>query len=110
MKKFVLAVCLVASNSFAGGYHHHGHVGGYGVWPLVIGGTIGYIAGREYSRPVIVQPAPVIVQPPVYNNPQSVYNLPMAPYPGATPIYERRNQWDPNCNCYVVVYNQIGWQ
>jgi len=103
----------VSAPAFAGGGHWHGHggghVGGYGVWPLVIGGTIGYIAAREMNRPVIVQP-PVVVQQPVYNNSPSVYNLPNPPYVGATPLYEKRTQFDNNCNCYVVVYNQIGWQ
>lgn len=113
MKKLVAIIATVAASAaYAGhGHHHHGPtVGGHGVWPLIIGGTIGYVIANQ-QRPVIVQQPPVIVQqPPVYNNSPGVYNLPTAPYTGATPLYERRNQWDPACNCYVVIYNQIGWQ
>jgi hypothetical protein len=99
MKKFLASLSiLAASTAYAGPphHHHHGHVGGHNIWPLVIGGTIGYVIGRQTQ--------------PVYNNYPQVYNLPQVPNYGATPIYERRTQWDPNCNCYVVVYNQIGWQ
>lgn len=104
MKKLILAAVLAISTpAFAQHHHHGGHIGGYGLWPLVVGGTIGYIAAREYNKPVVVQQ-------PVYTNTPPVYNLPTAPYPGATPLYERRSQYDNNCNCYVVVYNQIGWQ
>lgn len=112
MKKLIALVVLTLSFSANAQHHHHGyHVGGYGVWPLVIGGTIGYIAAREMNRPVVVQQPVVIQQPPVvYNNSTPVYNLPNPPYAGATPIYEKRTQYDNNCNCYVVVYNQIGWQ
>lgn len=113
MKKILAALALILSFSAQAQHHHHGyHVGGYGVWPLVIGGTIGYIAGREMNRPVVIQQPPVVVQQPpvVYNNSSPVYNLPNPPYAGATPIYEKRTQFDNICNCYVVVYNQIGWQ
>ena len=99
MKKFLASLSiLAASTAYAGPphHHHHGHIGGHNIWPLVIGGTIGYVIGRQTQ--------------PVYNNYPQVYNLPQVPNYGATPIYERRTQWDPNCNCYVVVYNQIGWQ
>lgn len=114
MKKFVLSLALLAATPvFAqhhghGGYHHH-HGGGGWVAPLIIGGVIGY--GMSQNRPVVVQQPPVIIQqPPVYNNSPQVYNLPQAPHSGATPLYEKRSQYDPNCNCYIVVYNQIGWQ
>lgn len=111
MKKLIagalIAVCGVAN---AGPHYHGGPTfGGNGIWPLLIGGTVGYVIANQ-QRPVVVQSAPVIVQPPIYTNSSPVYNLPSAPYSGATPLYEKRSQWDPNCNCYVVVYNQIGWQ
>jgi hypothetical protein len=107
MKKLILSLMLLVSAPVFAQHHWHGghggRVGGYGVWPLLIGGTVGYIAAREINRPVIVQQ-------PVYNNTPPVYNLPNPPYVGATPLYEKRTQFDNSCNCYVVVYNQIGWQ
>ena len=112
MKKLILSLMLIVSAPAFAQHHWHGHGGhgvGYGVWPLIIGGTIGYLAAKEINRPVIIQ-QPVIVQAPVYNNSPSVYNLPNPPYLGSTPIYEKRTQFDNNCNCYVIVYNQIGWQ
>ena len=110
MKKLIASLFLSASAIAYAGPHHHGpNVGGMNVWPLIIGGTIGYTIANQ-QRPVIVQQPSVVVQPPVYNNSYPVYNLPTAPYQGATPLYEKRTQFDPNCNCYVVVYNQIGWQ
>ena len=111
MKKLIVGLALVSSGIANAGPHYHGgyNVGGNAVWPLLIGGTIGYVMANQ-QRPVVVQSAPVIVQPPIYTNSSPVYNLPSAPYNGATPLYEKRSQWDPNCNCYVVVYNQIGWQ
>lgn len=113
MKKLILSLALVSSSAFAGPHgHYHSNVGAQQMWPVIIAGTIGYYAGKEMNRPpVVVQQAPVIVQPPVYNNSPGVYNLPTpAPTYGATPIYERRSQYDPACNCYVMIYNQIGWQ
>lgn len=105
MKKIIAAILMATA-----GVSNAHSIGGHDPWSLVIGGTIGYVIANQ-QRPVIVQQAPVVVQqPPVYINSNPVYNLPNAPYGGATPIYERRNQWDPACNCYVVIYNQIGWK
>lgn len=92
MKKLLLILALVATSAQAQ-HHHHGY-GGNWVAPLIIGGAIGYSLRSNQ---------------PVYINSQPVYNLPTPVY-SATPIYEKRTQYDPNCNCYVVVYNQIGWQ
>ena len=101
---------LIAATLALGALTANAHtIGGHDPWSLVLGGTIGYIFANQ-QRSVVVQPAPVIVAPPVYTNSYPVYNLPTAPYSGATPIYERRNQWDPACNCYIVIYNQIGWK
>lgn len=103
MKKLILSLTLViATPAFAWGDREQGAVAG-------ILGTIILQNSGVLSKPQ-PQQAPVIVQQPVYINSYPVYNLPRAPYHGATPLYEKRSQWDPNCNCYVVVYNQIGWQ
>lgn len=99
MKKIVLALALVASTpAFAWGEREQG----------ALAGIVGTILFQNMTRPHVVQPPVVIHQPPVYNYSSPVYNLPHVPH--RTPIYERRSQWDPACNCYIVVYNQIGWQ
>ena len=99
MKKLIASLALVSTSVFAQ-HHHSPHIGGYGVWPLLIGGTIGYVIGKQN------QPAPVYSPPPVYNNTPPVYNLPRTPQP----IYERRTQYDFDCQCYREIYVQIGWQ
>ena len=99
MKKLILILAMVSTSAFA---QHHGHGGGdRWIGPAIIGGIIGY----SLRQP----PQQVIVQPPVYINSTPVYNLPQVQH-NATPIYEKRSQYDFNCNCYVVIYNQIGWQ
>ena len=111
MKKLLLSVALLTSAPAFAQYHGHHRPGGGGSgWlaPVIIGGVIGYSISQV--RPTVVQQPPVIIQQPqVYSSPQ-VYSLPQAPYYGATPLYEKRTQYDPNCNCYVAVYNQYGWQ
>jgi hypothetical protein len=98
MKKLVLSLALIASApAFAWGDREQGILAG------VIGTMILQNTGVIQRPPVVVQQAPVIIQQ------QPVYNLPRAQH-GVTPIYEKRTQWDANCNCYIVVYNQIGWQ
>lgn len=111
MKRLIASILIATSGIAYAGPHYHNSptVGGMGVWPLIVGGTIGYVIANQ-QKPVVVQSAPVVVQPPIYTNSSPVYNLPQAPYSGATPLYEKRTQFDPNCNCYIVVYNQIGWQ
>lgn len=104
MKKFIAALALVSTTAFAGPHHytpHHSHGGSGSIWaPLIIGGVIGWSMSQSQK------PAD-----PMYNNSPRVYNIPTAPpYAGATPIYQQRNQWEPTCNCYVIVYAQIGWQ
>ena len=102
MKKLVLSLALVATiPAFAMGDREQGILAG-------VVGTIILQNSGVISRPA---PQPVIIQQqPVYINTPPVYNLPRTYNYGATPIYEKRSQWDSNCNCYVVVYNQIGWQ
>ena len=106
MKKLVLSIALAASAStpaFAWGDREQGILAG------VIGTMILQNTGVIQRPPVVVQQPPVVVQqPPVVIQQQPVYTLPRAQQ--GTPVYERRTQWDPNCNCYIVVYNQIGWQ
>lgn len=107
MKKLIAILALVSTSAFAQ-HHNYNHYRGGGNWvaPLIVGGVITYAITRNQLQ----SEPPVIVQQPVYNNPSMVYNLPSAPYVGAVPLYERRSQFDSRCNCYVVVYNQIGWQ
>ena len=98
MKKLVLAAALIASTpAFAWGDREQGILAG------VIGTMILQNTGVIQRPPVVVQQPPVVIQQ------QPVYTLPRAQH-GGTPIYEKRTQWDHNCNCYIVVYNQIGWQ
>lgn len=95
MKKLLLILSMVTTSAFAQhGHHHHGG-GSNWIAPLIIGGAIGYAL-----RP----------QQPVYINSTPVYNVPQQSFYGRTPIYEQRSQYDFNCQCYVIVYNQIGWQ
>ena len=105
MKKLVLAAALIASTpAFAWGDREQGILAG------IIGTMILQNNGVIQRPPVVVQQPPVIVQqPPVIVQQSPVYSLPRTQH-GGTPIYERRTQWDANCNCYIVVYNQIGWQ
>lgn len=106
MKKLALSLALLAATPAFAQYHGHHHrpSGGGSGWlaPIIIGGVIGYSIAQ--NRPTMVQQPQVFVQQP------QVYNLPQVPYYGATPLYEKRTQYDPNCNCYVAVYNQYGWQ
>lgn len=98
MKKLVLILAMVSTSAFA---QHNHHSSDRWIGPAIIGGIIGYSLRQPQ---VIVQP-----QQPVYINSTPVYNLPQVQH-NATPIYEKRSQYDFNCNCYVVIYNQIGWQ
>ena len=98
MKKLVLILAMVSTSAFA---QHNHHNSDRWIGPAIIGGIIGYSLRQPQ---VIVQP-----QQPVYINSTPVYNLPQVQH-NATPIYEKRSQYDFNCNCYVVIYNQIGWQ
>lgn len=96
MKKLIAILALVSTSAFA--QHHHGpSIGGHGVWPLLIGGTIGYVFAKQ------TQPQQPVI---VYNNTPPVYNLPRTPQP----IYERRTQYEFDCQCYREIYVQIGWQ
>jgi hypothetical protein len=110
MKKLIVLLALVSTTAFAGGGHGGHHYGGSNIWaPLIIGGVIGYgmSQNQRQPEPVIIQQAPQ----PVYINTPKVYNMESPPpYRGATPLYQQRSQWEPSCNCYVVVYAQIGWQ
>ena len=109
MKKLIVILAMVSTSAFA---QHHGHRGnGHGwIGPVVIGAALGYVASQQlvYRTPGII---PAQVPEEVYNKSYPVYNLPTPPpYYGAVRLYERRFQYDSQCNCYVVIYNQIGWQ
>lgn len=68
MKKIAVALTVVAlaSPAFAGGHGHgHGH-GGYGyhqtsAYPLILGGVIGYIVGKNDQPQPVYQPAPIVI-------------------------------------------------
>jgi hypothetical protein len=72
MKKFIVALLLLASvPAFAQHHFHHRHGhgyyrgGGWG-WGPVIGGAItGAVIYDIYNRPVVVQQPPVVIQQPV---------------------------------------------
>ena len=99
MKKLIALLAIVSTNAFAHGYGGWYGNGGSVLVPMIIGGAIGWTLSQN-QRP-----------PNVYNNTPRVYNINTAPpYPGATPVYQQRTQWEPSCNCYIVVYAQIGWQ
>ena len=99
MKKIAVALSLLAvsATAFADGYHHHGggYRGGYWVAPAIIGGVIGYELGRPRyvyeAPPVVVQQPPVVMQNPV-------------------PIFQEVLKYNPDCQCYVKSYEQIGWK
>jgi hypothetical protein len=73
----------------------------------IVTGIAGTLLWQHVTQPRVVQAPPVVVQQaPQVVVPQSrVYSL-----PAPRPIYEERTQWDYNCNCYVRIYNQIGWE
>ena len=74
MKK-ILSILLLTLSSTAFAQHHHGHYGhhgyyrpGYGwIFPVIVGGVIGYEVARSQSpvivqQPAVIQSAPVITQ------------------------------------------------
>jgi hypothetical protein len=89
MKKFLIAMLILAST---GAMAQHRHQGGYrGNWiaPAIIGGVIGYGLTRNYYEPYYV-PAPVIVQ--------------QQPVMVQTPYYNQT----PNCTVWTEVQDQDG--
>jgi hypothetical protein len=107
MKKLLLlAALLITTQAHAWGDREQGILSG------IVGATLlNQIAQPRYQQPYyggVQQIAPPIFVAPT--PPVRVYSLPRVPYYGATPLYEKRTQYDPNCNCYVAVYNQYGWQ
>ena len=119
MKKTLALLAFIATSSaFAGGGHYgtQYHNRGSDIGPVIIGGIIGYALGSANSQTVIVpqqqypypQPMP---QPQVYINGVKTYQLVTPPpYIGATPLYQQNTEFDIRCNCYTVVYQQIGWK
>ena len=110
MKKLIaIAMVMVASSAHAWGDREQGIVTG-------IAGTLLYQHITQ-PRPQYVQQPPVVIgqpAPPVVIAPPPppvgrVYNLPRYGLYSGRPVYEERMQWDYNCNCYIKVLNQIGW-
>lgn len=67
----------------------------------------GIVLTQIFRQPVQVQPQPILIPQPLERpsiQPR-IYSLPQP-----RPVYEERIQWEPSCNCYTRVYNQIGWQ
>ena len=100
MKKLIAVVALALATSayadpYRHGYYHHSGGGGGWVAPLIIGGAMGYMIARP---PVVVQQPPVVVQQPpvVMQNP--------------VPIFQEVLKYNPDCQCYVKSYEQIGWK
>lgn len=80
----------------------------------IIGGAIGYVIGKSASPDVVVvqsgYPQVWIPLQPRMTSPR-VYPLPPSTDPRfQRPIWEERLQFEPSCNCYIKIYNQIGWQ
>lgn len=110
MKKTILIALLALASSAASAQHYHGH-GGENRWvaPLIIGGVIGY-AIRQNQPVQQQQQQPVIVyqeRQPVYT-PQHVPQTYQLPPP--RPVYKEVSEFDVNCQCYVQVVRQVGWQ
>ena len=111
MKKLILCFILVCTNLTANAH-------GFG--NFLLGATIGYSAGYAVSnrQPIYFNGTPVynIPQPQVYVQPQpQVYVQPqpqayVQPQVQRTPIFEKRIQYDFECQCYITINNQIGWQ
>ena len=119
MKKLI--VCLALASSAVTSNAH-------GIGNFLLGATVGYSAAHAinnrqpiyfngtpvYNIPqrVYVQPQPQVYvqpQPQVYVQPQpQVYVQPQIIE--RTPIYEQRSQYDFDCQCYITINNQIGWQ
>ena len=80
----------------------------------LLGGLLGYTLGRSASPDVVVvqsgYPQVWVPLQPRMTSPR-VYRLPPSPDPRyQIPLWEERLQYEPSCNCYVKVFNQIGWQ
>jgi len=114
MKKFILAAAL-STLAFAASAQHghgrHGHHHGDHRWVerAVIGAVIGYGLGHaagmtkaeqrqaeliaQGQLPVIIVPQPRVI-----------------PLPPPRPVYQETVEYNSDCNCYVKVLRQIGWQ
>ena len=89
MKKFLIAMLILAST---GAMAQHRHQGGYrGNWiaPAIIGGVIGYGLTRNYYEPYYVPAPPVYYAPPIVMQP---------PYPNQTST----------CTAWTEVQDQDG--
>ena len=104
MKKIVLLLValLMTTSTFAQHAHHSRYAGGHNyplasdwVVPLIIGGAVVYAETRNNPAPVMVYDNP---NPPVY-----VQRTPQ-------PVYAERTLYDYQCQCWIKVLQQTGWQ
>ena len=77
MKKFLIAMLILASTGAMAQHRHQGGYGYRGNWiaPAIIGGVIGYGLTRNYYEPYYVPAPPVYYAPPIVMQP---------PYPNQT--------------------------
>jgi hypothetical protein len=96
MRKFLIAVTmLAASTAFAGGNHHKGNSQSNNwVAPLIIGTIIGSVITSSANA----QPNPVIIEREIYVQPQPQTPLPM---------YQYIDVYFPSCNCTRSVLVRI---
>ena len=93
MKKILFALlAVVALSAHADGWHRgYGHGGGFGLFPLIIGGVIGYEVGKN-NEPRREEPQ---YRQPEQSNQRDVM------IDGV--IYTEVLQYDRGCNCYRKV-------
>ena len=91
MKKFLIAMLILASTGAMAQHRHQGGYGYRGNWiaPAIIGGVIGYGLTRNYYEPYYVPAPPVYYAPPIVMQP---------PYPNQTST----------CTAWTEVQDQDG--
>jgi len=101
MRKFLIAVTmLAASTAFAGGNHHKGNSQSNNwVAPLIIGTIIGSVitsSANAHPNPPVVVEREIYVQPQIIHQPQS-----------PLPMYQYIDVYFPSCNCTRSVLVRI---
>ena len=106
MKKMLMGflVFLCLSSNLAHAWDHGWRDGwrgeGVGILPAIIGGAaLGYAISQP--RTVYVQPAPpvVVAAPPIVSG-----------LPPPRPVFRKVLEYNPQCNCNVMVRRQVGWR